>query len=111
MAGVRVRHPTAHDVRYTVVEKDKPYPVPYQCTPPAMGGCGSVHLFKTHHLNLDSTGGVLIGDVLFERIRNRLALDGFVMDGHVAKPPPVTLGVGVRSLERPGTQILHSPNN
>jgi len=109
MAGVRVQHPTARNVRYTVVEPDIPYPVPYQCTPPAIGGCGSTHLFKTHHLNLDDTGAVLIGDGLFERIKGRLALDGFRVTGAVAKPPTVTLGAP--SLLRPGIPILASPHS
>lgn len=93
MAGIRVEHPTARNVRYTVVEKSNPYPVPYQCTQPALGGCGSTHLFKTHHLNLDETGAVIVSPGVFERIKDRLLLDGFRITNEVHRPP--TIGIGV----------------
>lgn len=93
MPGIRVQHPTQKSVRYTVVEPNVPYPVPYQCTPPDMGGCGSVHLFKTHHLNLDATGSVIVSTGVYDRIKDRLALDGFVTANEVPQPP--TLGIGM----------------
>ena len=34
MPGVRIHHPTARNVRFTVVEPTIPYGVPYQCTTP-----------------------------------------------------------------------------
>jgi hypothetical protein len=93
MAGVRVQHPTASSCRFTIVEGDRPYPVPYPCSAPEFGGCGSTHLFKTHHLNLDAMGAVIIGDVLYQRIRHLLVANGFVETNEVLKPP--TLGIGV----------------
>lgn len=93
MAGVRVQHPTARNVRFTIVEENRPYPQPYQCTPPEFGGCGSVHLFKTHHLNLDEVGSAIVGDVLYEKIKHLLVLNGFVETNVVKKPP--TLGIGI----------------
>lgn len=92
MAGVRIQHPTARNCRFTVSEP-VPYPVPYTCTPPEFGGCGSVHLFKTHHLNVDETGSVIVGDVLYGKIRLHLVAAGFAEANVVEKPP--TLGVGL----------------
>ncbi len=94
MAGVRVQHPTQRGVRFTVVEDDRPYPQPFQCTPPEFGGCGRVHLFKTHHLNLDDVGAVIVGDKLFEKIAGHLAIYGFVVANEVAKPPTIGLSLG-----------------
>lgn len=93
MPGVRVQHPVARSCRFTVVEKDNPYREPYTCTPPEFGGCGSVHLFKTHHLNLDDTGAAIVGQELYERIRPLLVVNGFTEANVVAKPP--TLGIGL----------------
>lgn len=96
MAGVRLHHPTARNCRFTIVENDKPYPVPYVCTPPEFGGCGITHMFKTHHLNLDETGSVIIGDVLYEKVKLQLAANGFVVANEVKKPPTIGVGLGDR---------------
>lgn len=112
MPGIRVQHPTQRSVRYTVVEGDKPYPEPYTCTPPEFGGCGSVHLFKTHHLNLDGTGAVIVSTGVYDRIKQRLALDGFVETNEVKKPP--ALGIGMSAHKRgltPDIEIVRSPNH
>ncbi|HEX5016498.1 MAG TPA: hypothetical protein VFX15_02805 [Actinomycetes bacterium] len=112
MAGIRVQHPEQRNVRYTVVEPNIPYPVPYVCTPPEFGGCGSTHLFKTHHLNLDSTGAVIVSTGVFARIKDRLALDGFVVANEVKKPPKI--GIGMSADKRgmtPGIQIVRSPHS
>lgn len=98
MPGVRVQHPTARSVRCTVVESNNPYRQPYTCTPPQMGGCGGVHLFKTHHLNLDAAGAAIVSEAVYQRIRAVLVLQGFTTTGEVAKPP--TLGIGLRPPER-----------
>ena len=93
MAGVRIQHPTARNCRFTVVESQRPYPVPYQCTPPEFGGCGSMHIFKTHHLNLDETGSVIIGDTLYQKIKSHLVANGFTETNVVQRPP--TMGIGL----------------
>jgi len=95
MAGVRVQHPTARSVRFTIVESDRPYPEPYPCPAPEFGGCGTTHVFKTHHLNLDGTGAVIIGDKLYEKIRGILALNQFSETNIVEKPPTMAVGIGV----------------
>jgi len=92
MAGIRITHPTVRNARFNVVENDRPYAKPYTCTPPEFGGCGSVHLFKTHHLNVDESGSVIVGDELYEKIKGHLADAGFVWANVVKKPP--TLGIG-----------------
>lgn len=95
MAGVRVQHPTARNVRFTMSEPDHPYPDgPRQCTPPEFGGCGEVHIFKTHHLNLDETGSAIVGDVLYEKVKVHLFAHGFVETNIVAKPPTLGIGIG-----------------
>jgi len=84
-------------------EPDRPYPSgPYQCTPPEFGGCGQVHIFKTHHLNIDDTGSCIIGDVLFEKVKGYLFAYGFVIANVVQKPPTIGIALGPR-LNRVGT--------
>lgn len=100
MAGIRVTHPTARNCRFTIVENDRPYLVPYQCTPPEFGGCGVTHNFKTHHLNVDEMGSVIIGDVLYEKIKLLLVTNGFQESNVVDRPP--TLGIGIKD-PQPGT--------
>lgn len=95
MAGVRIQHPTQRNVRFTISEPDHPYPSgPYQCTPPEFGGCGQVHIFKTHHLNLDETGAAIVGDVLFEKVKLHLVAAGFIVTNEVQKPPTLGIGLG-----------------
>lgn len=112
MPGIRLQHPTERNVRYTIVEGNKPYPEPYTCTPPEFGGCGSVHLFKTHHLNLDDTGSVIVSTGVYDRIKSRMALDGFVQTNEVAKPP--ALGIGMARDKKgkwDGIKVVRSPNS
>jgi hypothetical protein len=110
--GIRVQHPTQRNVRYTIVEPNIPYGQPYQCTPPEFGGCGTKHLFKTHHLNLDETGSVIVSTGVFERIRDRLALDGFVLTNEVQKPPALGIGMHANKKGKWGDiQVVRSPNH
>lgn len=101
MAGVRIQHPLARNARFTITENDRPYPLPYPCTPPEYGGCGSTHLFKTHHLNIDETGACIVGDGLYPRIRLLLEANGFQETNVVEKPP--TIGIGIAPGIQPGT--------
>ena len=94
MAGIRVVHATVRDARFTVVEKDRPYQTPQQCTPPEFGGCGSTHIFKTHHLNIDGQGAAIVGDVLYEKIKHLLYANGFSESNIVVKPPTLGIGIG-----------------
>lgn len=94
MAGVRIQHPTVRNVRFNVTDPNVPYSSPRQCTPPEFGGCGQVHVFKTHHLNLDETGAAIVGDVLYEKIKPYLVAFGFTETNVVAKPPTMGIGLG-----------------
>lgn len=94
MAGVRIQHPTARNCRFTIVEQNIPYKDPYTCTPPEFGGCGSTHLFKTHHLQIDENGSAIVNDVLYERLRPLLELNNFTESNVVAKPPTMGIGLG-----------------
>lgn len=94
MPGVRIQHPTARDCRMTVVEKANPYRQPYTCTPPDLGGCGSVHLFKTHHINLDGTGAGIVSQTVYDRIKPILDAQGVATSGEVANPPTIGIGLG-----------------
>lgn len=112
MPGIRVQHPTQRNVRYTVVESDKPYPEPYTCTPPEFGGCGSVHLFKAHHLNLDDTGAVILSTGVYDRIKQRLAIDGFIETNTVAKPPAIGIGMSyTKKGKTADIEIVRSPHS
>lgn len=112
MPGIRIQHPTARSCRYTVVDSAVPYALPYQCTPPSLGGCGAMHLFKTHHINLDQTGAGIVSEGVFERIKGRLAVDGFRVTNEVPKPPAI--GVGLAP-DKPGAwgdiPIVRSPTS
>lgn len=94
MAGVRLHHPTERNVRFIISEPSIPYSSPRQCTPPEFGGCGQVHLFKTHHLNVDDTGSVIVGDVLFEKAKMHFLAAGFELGNIVERPPALGIGVG-----------------
>jgi hypothetical protein len=93
MPGVRIQHPNHRDTRVTVVEGGNPYTQPYTCTPPDLGGCGSVHLFKTHHINLDAAGSAIVSETVYERTRVALEGFGFTTTGEVAKPPTIVIGM------------------
>jgi hypothetical protein len=94
MAGVRITHPTARNVRFSISEPDHPYSAPYQCTPPEFGGCGAVHLFKTHHVNVDDTGSAIVGDVLYRKASRYFTAAGFELGNAVKKPPLLGIGLG-----------------
>jgi hypothetical protein len=93
MPGIRIQHPTARNVRFTMTDPNQPYDIPYNCTPPAYGGCGQVHTHKTHHLNIDETGAAIINDALYEKVKPYLLANGFSETNVVVKPP--TMGIGL----------------
>lgn len=95
--GIRVQHTKARNTRFSVVEP-RPYEKPYICKK-----CQTTHLFKTHHLDLDETGAVIVSPGVYERIRGTLALNGFRLSNTVEKPPTITIDTGVRisRVERP----------
>lgn len=94
MAGIRIQHPTARNVRFNLTDPNIPFDRPYQCTPPEFGGCGQIHTHKTHHLNIDENGACIVGDVLYEKIKGYLFAYGFRETNVVAKPPTMGIGLG-----------------
>ena len=95
MEGIRIRHATATNARFTIVEKDNPYRRLYQCTPPEFGGCGQLHTHKTHHLTLDETGTCIVARDLYQRLEPLLVANGFERIETIDKPPTMGVGVGV----------------
>ena len=94
MAGVRIQHPTQKNVRFNIIESDIPYkPGPRQCSPPEFGGCGQIHVFKTHHLTLDETGSVIVEQKLYAKIKQHCLAAGFVQANIVKKPPAMGIGL------------------
>ena len=102
--GVRITHPTQRNVRFTVTDPKVRYEIPFQCTQPLLGGCGQVHIFKTHHFNLDETGSVIVEKVLFEKLKSYLVAFGFTVANDVAKPPPQDLGLHMGPVRLVGSQ-------
>jgi hypothetical protein len=95
--GVRIQHPTVRNARFTLTDPGKPYSEPYQCTPPEFGGCGAVHLFKTHHLSIDEAGSAIVNTVLYEQLKHYLVAHGFTEANVVAKPPTMGIGIGAQT--------------
>lgn len=106
MAGIRLTHPTARNCRFNVTEPGVQYDTPIQCLPPTKGGCGQVHIFKTHHLNIDDQGSTIINEPLYKKLRRHLELNGFVVANTVRKPPVQTIGTSAADR----TAFMPSPN-
>lgn len=94
MAGIRIQHELSRNARFTITEPDHPYDRPYQCTPPEFGGCGAIHLFKTHHLNVGEDGACIVNHVLYDKIKLLLGAAGFRETNVVDKPPTQGIGAG-----------------
>jgi hypothetical protein len=94
MAGIRMTHPVAVSCRYTIVDRSVPYTIPYQCTPPELGGCGDTHLWKTHHLNVDAVGAVIVSKGVYDRVKSQLTAAGFAVANEVKEPPTIGIGMG-----------------
>lgn len=91
MAGVRIQHPTAHDVTFTIVDGSRPYRAPLACQAMVVvhgerRPCARTHAFKTYHLALDATGAAIVSVEILERLK---AIPGnpFVVTNEVACPP------------------------
>jgi hypothetical protein len=85
-------------VRFNISDPSIPLNPPHQCTPPEFGGCGRVHTHKTHHLNLDDTGAVIVDAALYRKIQAHLIAFGFVETNEVPNPPAQGIGLGPASL-------------
>ena len=101
MAGIRLVHPTAKNVRFTISDPNLPYPSgPRQGTPPEFGGCGQVHILKPHHLNVDEFGSVIVGDQLFAKAGAHMIAAGFEVANEVLHPPVLGIGLGPQVVGR-----------
>lgn len=89
--GVRIQHPTARSVTFSVTDGNRPYRVPLACgasivVAGELRPCGRIHTFKTYHLNLDETGAVIVSQEIVERLR-RIAGQPFAVANPVPHPP------------------------
>lgn len=83
--GVRIQHPTARNVTFTLVDASRPYRRSWTCPPPP-AGCARTHEFKTYHLRLDETGAVIVSTEIVERLR-RIPNQPFAIANQVEHPP------------------------
>lgn len=86
MPGVRLTHPTLKGVTYTLELKGRPYTEPLACRV-----CKQFHSTKTYHLNLDSSGGVVVSETVYESLRKGGALGELRFENAVSDPPQVGL--------------------
>ncbi|CAN5703651.1 hypothetical protein BH23CHL8_BH23CHL8_30470 [soil metagenome] len=87
--GVRIQHPTERDCTFTLTDARRPYAQPVACAP-----CGTVHVFKTYHFGLDTTGAAIVSQEIAERLRSLPGMGGFRVANAVTSPPPQQLIVG-----------------
>lgn len=85
MTGVRVRHATHRGGTYTV-ETPTSYPVPYDCPV-----CLRTHLYKAHHIDLDSEGYGMVSEGVLAELR-KVGLAGLTIVNPVRKPPTLIIG-------------------
>lgn len=97
MSGIRIQHPTARSMTFTISDVSRPYRAAMHCGAPVVVRgelriCGRVHVHKTYHLNLDETGAVIVSTEIVERLR-RIPGQPFVVANVVAEPPSQTIRV------------------
>lgn len=96
MPGVRIQHPSARNVTFTLVDGSRPYRVLSEC-----GACHRVHQFKTYHLALDETGAAIVSPEIVERLK-RIPGQPFAVANEVQAPP-------VQTINLPRLHILTRP--
>jgi len=62
--AVRLHHPDLRNCTYTVQDQSSIYPEPFPCPM-----CGILHIFKTIHLQLNSSGDVAVTPELWEKFQ------------------------------------------
>lgn len=88
MAGVRIRHVTARNSVYTLVDQRRMYGAPLNCI-----RCGRVHTFKTYHIALDDVGAAIVSTEVAERISSLGPISGFSVVGDITEPPAQGIGL------------------
>lgn len=98
MAGIRIFHPSARSGVFTFAHQNRPYPVPLVCMI-----CGTSHLVKTYHINVDNDGFAIVSHEVWNMMKEHNTA-GFQMANEVGKPP--TQGVGFTPLVLASAQPL-----
>lgn len=106
--GHRIRHRSLRSCLVTVGLVDTPFRRKGNPIPEGKGCavCGTRHLVKTYHLNLDSDGTCIVSEVIFDNLRRVGAIEGspgggpavavpsadFLYVNEVTNPPPINVG-------------------
>lgn len=91
MAGVRIQHPTARSVTFTMVDGSRVYREPFAChalivVRGELRPCARIHTHKTYHLNLDESGAVIVAPEIVARLE-RIPGNPFRIANEVLEPP------------------------
>lgn len=102
MPGVRIQHPTARSVTYTLTDGHRPYRTPLVCMAQLvirgeLRPCGRTHTHKTYHLALDETGAAVVSETIAARLRS-IPGQPFAFTNAVARPPDLTVRVPLLTL-------------
>jgi hypothetical protein len=86
--GVKLHHPTLKNCVFTLEQQNVIYPKPFDCPT-----CGTTHIFKTFHLNLNEHGDVTVHEQIYELFKS----EGIVAELNAkteVTPRPTFLGMG-----------------
>jgi len=90
VSGLRIRHVEVTNRVLTIVDRSRPYTVPFLCA-----ACGVTHVWKTYHVELDDVGTAIVSHEVWAMIE-RIPAHGFLLENEVLRPPPQTIGLGSR---------------
>lgn len=85
MPGIRLHHPTLRNCTIAV-ECVRGYMNPFACPT-----CGTVHLYKTVHLNLDNDGDVIVSPGAWEADLKHVPDLPLTVQNTVKKPPKLII--------------------
>jgi hypothetical protein len=86
--GVKLHHPSLKNCVFTLEQQNVIYPRPFDCPT-----CGTTHIFKTFHLNLNENGDVTVHEQIYELFKS----EGIVAELNAkteVTPRPTFLGMG-----------------
>lgn len=98
MPGVRIQHPRARSVTFTLADAARPLRGPLACgarivVAGELRPCARTHTVKTYHLNLDETGATIVSAEVWAMLQ-RIPGQPFAVANEVARPPD---------------QVIHAP--
>lgn len=99
MPGIRLHHESLTAPATVAVECARGYRQPYQCPL-----CGTTHMHKTVHLNLDNKGDVIVSKGVWEDLKDVPDLP-FTVANEVKKPPKVLLSL--EDYDGPKPELIH----